>query len=227
MRSWILICFLLTPGLVFAQEMQRILSPNSNYYQVLGIEPSASSEEIKAAYRTLLRKYHPDHYAQDPQKFRVANELVKKLNVARDTLSDSTKRTDYNRQLARTQQNTRTTSTSQTRTSSAQSQRPSGTQSSRPGASGSRTASDDWFGGTRPQGSRANQEANWEDAKKWKPERDFAAEDAEAKRRAEQARARAKAEAEARAQAARGARAYESTQKCGDAFARHVIDLMI
>ncbi len=35
-------------------------------YKVLGISSSASDEEVKKAYRDLARKYHPDHYQNDP-----------------------------------------------------------------------------------------------------------------------------------------------------------------
>ncbi len=35
-------------------------------YKVLGIVPSASDDEVKAAYRALARKYHPDNYDGNP-----------------------------------------------------------------------------------------------------------------------------------------------------------------
>lgn len=37
-------------------------------------------ETVKKQYKTLLRKYHPDQYAQDPEKYRYATEVTKKLN---------------------------------------------------------------------------------------------------------------------------------------------------
>ena len=49
-----------------------------NPYEVLGIKPNATDAEIKAAYRNLVKKYHPDINREDPQ----AEELLKKINMA-------------------------------------------------------------------------------------------------------------------------------------------------
>lgn len=54
-------------------------------YEVLGVSPSATDEQIKAAYRELARKYHPDNYANNPLA-DLAQEKMKQINEAYDTI---------------------------------------------------------------------------------------------------------------------------------------------
>ena len=54
-------------------------------YQVLNVSPSASDEEVKKAYRDLARKYHPDHYHDNPLA-DLAQEKMKEINAAYDTI---------------------------------------------------------------------------------------------------------------------------------------------
>ncbi len=65
------------------------------YYDVLGVSRTATAEEIKRAYRTLAREYHPDVNKGDQ-----AEEQFKRINEAYGTLSDSLKRADYDQQIA-------------------------------------------------------------------------------------------------------------------------------
>ena len=44
-------------------------------YKVLGIDPSATDEEVKKAYRELARKYHPDNYDDNPLKDLAAEKM--------------------------------------------------------------------------------------------------------------------------------------------------------
>jgi molecular chaperone DnaJ len=62
-----------------------------DYYQLLGVPESASSEDIKKAYRRLAKKYHPDANANDPQ----AADRFKEVGEAYAVLSDATKRKQY------------------------------------------------------------------------------------------------------------------------------------
>jgi DnaJ-class molecular chaperone len=62
-----------------------------DYYEVLAVPRTASMEEIKKAYRTLARKYHPDVNPGD----KTAEEKFKELNEAYAVLSDPEKRKRY------------------------------------------------------------------------------------------------------------------------------------
>ena len=62
-----------------------------DYYKTLGVEKSASQDEIKKAYRKLALKYHPDRNKGDKQ----AEEKFKELGEAYAVLSDTEKRKQY------------------------------------------------------------------------------------------------------------------------------------
>jgi DnaJ-class molecular chaperone len=55
-----------------------------DYYKVLGVDKTASTDEIKKAYRKLAMKYHPDKNPGNKQ----AEEKFKEINEANDVLSD-------------------------------------------------------------------------------------------------------------------------------------------
>lgn len=54
-------------------------------YSVLGLDPGASDDEIKKAYRELARKYHPDNYQNNPLA-DLAEEKMKAVNEAYDAI---------------------------------------------------------------------------------------------------------------------------------------------
>jgi len=63
-----------------------------NYYVILGLQPDATPEQIKSAYRHQVKELHPDHYGEDCQPFLAVQE-------AYDVLSDPKRRAAYDRQL--------------------------------------------------------------------------------------------------------------------------------
>lgn len=62
------------------------MSSTNNPYDILGVNPGASQEEIKKAYREQAKKYHPDKYADNPLK-DLADDKMRKVNAAYDQLS--------------------------------------------------------------------------------------------------------------------------------------------
>jgi DnaJ-class molecular chaperone len=64
-----------------------------DYYATLGIARTATADEIQKAYRTLVRKYHPDKNPDDPQ----AKEKFQKVQAAFDVLNDPKKREMFDR----------------------------------------------------------------------------------------------------------------------------------
>ena len=57
-------------------------------YEVLGVSRTASDNEIKTAYRELVKKYHPDNYANNPLA-DLASEKMKEINEAYDAITKS------------------------------------------------------------------------------------------------------------------------------------------
>jgi curved DNA-binding protein len=71
-----------------------------DYYKILGVPKNASEKEIKAAYRKLARKLHPDVNPSD----KTAQEKFKDVNEAYEVLGDAEKRKKYNELGANWQQ---------------------------------------------------------------------------------------------------------------------------
>jgi curved DNA-binding protein len=68
-----------------------------NYYEILGVDKNAPSNEIKKAYRTLAIKYHPDRNLGN----KAAEEKFKDINEAYEVLSDQTRRVQYDQSISR------------------------------------------------------------------------------------------------------------------------------
>jgi DnaJ-class molecular chaperone len=63
------------------------------YYSILEVSEKATFQEIRRSYRKLARKYHPDRNGAS-----AADDMIKKINQAFETLSDRDKRRDYDSQ---------------------------------------------------------------------------------------------------------------------------------
>lgn len=69
------------------------MSDETDYYKILGVERTASADEIKKAYRKFAMKYHPDRNPGNKE----AEEMFKKGSEAYEVLSDPDKRAHYDR----------------------------------------------------------------------------------------------------------------------------------
>ena len=70
------------------------MSDKRDYYEILGIGRSASSEEIKKAFRALAMKHHPD---RNPQSKKESEEKFKAISEAYEVLSDPDKKSAYDK----------------------------------------------------------------------------------------------------------------------------------
>lgn len=68
---------------------------DKNYYEILGVGRKATEDEIKSAYRKLVKQYHPDLHPNDAN----AAAKFKEVNEANEVLSDPQKRAAYDYEL--------------------------------------------------------------------------------------------------------------------------------
>ena len=75
--------------------------PFTNYYELLGVAPAASQEEVKQAFRLQIARYHPDKVQHLGKEFQdMAAGRAAELTQAYRVLSDKAQRADYDHALA-------------------------------------------------------------------------------------------------------------------------------
>lgn len=72
------------------------MTPDTDLYAVLGLTPSASQEQIRAEYRELVRKYHPDLHPGDAN----AAAMMERVNGAYDVLGNPEERRQYDAEIS-------------------------------------------------------------------------------------------------------------------------------
>ena len=74
----------------------EVISGMINYYEVLEVQPEATSDEIKRSFRRLAKKYHPDH---NSSRTKWAEAKMRVILKAYDTLMNEAERAEYDRKL--------------------------------------------------------------------------------------------------------------------------------
>jgi curved DNA-binding protein CbpA len=92
-----------------------------NYYEILGVDKKATTEEIRSRYIFLVKVYHPDRFTDPDSKTRAENDL-KEINLAYGVLSNQKKRQEYDNQINSAEYNDVRESTDQQEDESAQEQ---------------------------------------------------------------------------------------------------------
>ncbi|MGH7844485.1 MAG: J domain-containing protein [Candidatus Binatia bacterium] len=72
----------------------------SDYYEMLGVSPSASASEIRTAHRELVKKYHPDLFTREADKARATDKL-RQINEAYAVLGNAERRREHDEARSR------------------------------------------------------------------------------------------------------------------------------
>jgi hypothetical protein len=75
--------------------------PNRTHYETLNVSPSATQDEIRAAFLLLSRMFHPDRFdrSRQSQEWQKANSMTAELTAAYAVLRDPSRRAEYDRSL--------------------------------------------------------------------------------------------------------------------------------
>lgn len=58
------------------------------WYRTLELEPGADLQAVRKSYRRLLKQYHPDKFAKDPDKYKAATEVTRNITAAYEGLTN-------------------------------------------------------------------------------------------------------------------------------------------
>jgi DnaJ-domain-containing protein 1 len=65
-----------------ANDIPEENSADKKYYEILELPYGADFQEVKKAYRKLLKKYHPDLFQNNPEKQKTAQKVTEEINEA-------------------------------------------------------------------------------------------------------------------------------------------------
>jgi len=88
---FVLTCAIIAGGEHVSDHEERVQKPAEDYYGVLGVPRNAETADVKRAYKTLAKRWHPD---RNPD-CSTCQETFAKIAVAYETLSDTEKRSQY------------------------------------------------------------------------------------------------------------------------------------
>ena len=78
------------------------VTEETNHFEILGLSPTASYQDVRVAFTTRLKEYHPDRVAHLGKKLqKVAEQEIKHINLAYETLKDPKRRVEYMRKVGK------------------------------------------------------------------------------------------------------------------------------
>jgi DnaJ-domain-containing protein 1 len=84
----VIIIFVILYIFLFLRRMKKEKGPEkiNRCTEILGLKPGASQEEVNQAYRDLVNVWHPDRFVGNPRLQKKAEEKVKEINAAYETI---------------------------------------------------------------------------------------------------------------------------------------------
>lgn len=67
---------------VTSSDLEPLNRKEAEYYANLELKPGSGFAEIKAAYKELIKKYHPDKFSHDEERRKIAETITTRLNEA-------------------------------------------------------------------------------------------------------------------------------------------------